>query len=87
MQKSRKKNITNISSPKTVSRYVHPFIELVERKASSDEMINTMATYLDISTTEDEASGEKAYYMVDQCQFIAPVLQVFSYSVSNGLVK
>lgn len=76
--------VSNPSVSKPTAKYVHPFIELVNRNAPTNELINTMALYLDISTGEDSQSGEKYYLMVDQSEFIAPVLQVFSFSATNG---
>ena len=66
------------------NKFVHPFIELINKKASEAEMISLMALYMGINTGGIDSNNQTYYYMTDQVEFIAPVLQVFSYATCNG---
>ena len=65
-------------------KYIHPFIQLINQNASATEMISTMSAYLSSVEIGTDDNGNKIYDAVDQTEFIAPVIQVFSYCANNG---
>lgn len=80
---------TPASSPQPVvakkrPAYVHPFIEMINRNCSETEMINTLEAFCGRTEVGTDEEGRLIYEAVDQTEFIAPVLQVFSYCATNG---
>lgn len=68
----------------TTYKFVHPFIELINRKASDSEFINTMATFMDRRFVGVDERGVEQFEYVDQMQFFLHTMQVFSYCANNG---
>ncbi|XWV25931.1 hypothetical protein QJ857_gp1149 [Tupanvirus soda lake] len=64
--------------------YVHPFIEMINRNCSESEIINTLQAFCGRIEVGKDQFGRPIYEAVDQTEFIAPVLQVFSYCANNG---
>lgn len=74
-----------VSAPvKKQPKWVHPFIEMVNRNCSEAEMINTLQAYCGRIEVGTDSNGNPIYETVDQTEFIAPILQVFSYCANNG---
>lgn len=65
-------------------QYVHPFIDLINRKCTESEFINTLQTFCGGTEVGTDSHNNPIYEVVDQTEFIAPVLQVFSYCATNG---
>ena len=83
---------TSSSSPVSVPKqtaikratYVHPFIDMINRNCSEAEMINTLQAFCGRVEVGTDQYGRSIYESVDQIEFTAPVLQVFSYCACNG---
>ena len=77
-----------MATPKVVVKkqpaYVHPFIEMINRGCSEAEMINTLQAFCGRVEVGQDQLGRPIYEAVDQIEFIAPVLHVFSYCANNG---
>ena len=64
--------------------YVHPFIELINKGSSEQEIIDTMTTYMGTIPIGKDDNGNDIFDYVDQTLFIQPVMIVFSYATSNN---
>lgn len=64
--------------------YVHPFIDMINRNCTESEMINTLEAFCGRTMVGVDDDGRIVYETVDQTEFIAPVLQVFSYCATHG---
>ena len=75
---------TKTNAPiKKLPPYVHPFITMINEKRSEGEMINTLQAFCGGIEIGTDDNGNSIYEMVDQVEFIAPVLEVFSYCANN----
>jgi hypothetical protein len=72
-----------ITNKPLAKKFVHPFIEMLERRDSEDLLIKTMGLYMGI----DGGTNMQEVYTVDQFEFKAPVLEVFSYACAYGKDK
>ncbi len=70
------------SMPKTI--FVHPFITMIDKNVPESEMVNTLCAFVGPTEFGQDTNGNTIYESVDQTEFIAPVLQVFSFCASNG---
>lgn len=66
------------------SRYVHPFIEIINRGASEAEIINLLQAFCGKTEVGPDDQGNPTFEFVDQTEFIAPMLQLFSHCANNG---
>lgn len=71
-------------APYKKSNYVHPFIELINRNASEDEIIGTLSVFMCSIPIGTDENGRPIYEEVDQLSFLIPVTQVFAYAANNG---
>lgn len=65
-------------------KYVHPFITMIDEKRSESEMIDMLQCFCGRIEVGRDSMGRPIYEIVDQLEFIAPVLEVFSYCANNG---
>lgn len=77
----------SVQSKPTNSAYTHPFIECIHNSASEEEMINTMEVFMGTTPADTPISVQPSYYVIDQMEFIVPVLHVFSNAVSIGKLR
>lgn len=64
--------------------FIHPLIEMINRNCPDAEMIRTLDTFVGKIQVGTDPQGNPIYETVDQMQFIAPVMEVFSYCANNG---
>ena len=64
--------------------FVHPFIAMINEQRSQPEMINTLQAFCGRTQIGVNEKNEPIYDTVDQMEFKAPVMQVFSYCANNG---
>jgi hypothetical protein len=64
--------------------YIHPFIDMINRNCSEVEIINTLQAFCGNIEVGRNSNDQPIYEVVDQNEFLAPVLQVFSYCANNG---
>lgn len=82
--------ISPVPSPKLSNQvrvqpaYVHPFIQLITKNASDAEVINTLNAFVGKIQVGSDQYNRPIYEAVDQTEFLAPILQVFSYAANNG---
>ena len=76
-------NVPQVSIKKK-SDYVHPFIQMIDKYSSESEMINTLEAFCGKTQIGTDQNGQPIYEVIDQMEFFAPVLQVFSYCANNG---
>lgn len=67
------------------NKFVHPFLDMLERRATASEMINTLAAYCGKIEIGKDQYGREIYETVDQTEFIGPVLQVFAYTTTRSM--
>lgn len=70
--------------PQRKPTYTHPFIDMINRNCSEAEMVNTLQVFCGRIEVGTDQYGRPIYESVDQIEFTAPVLQVFSYCANNG---
>ncbi len=78
---------SNSQSPVPVPKknsYVHPLIDMLYKSYSQSEMIGMLEAFCGVSTDGYNDAGQEMFDSVDQTEFIAPVLQVFSHCANNG---
>lgn len=71
---------TNVSSSEP---YVNPLFELVKKGKSQQEIIDNLNAYC--GTHEIEGENEPMFEQVDQYEFIAPALQLFTHCACYGM--
>lgn len=82
--------LTPIIQPITISKnirkqpFVHPFIDMIYKDYSEEKMINMLQAFCGRIEIERDQYDRPIYEIVDQTEFIAPVLQVFSHCANNG---
>lgn len=62
----------------------HPFFDMIDRNCSEAEMINMLQAFCGRTQVGTDQVGRPIYDVVDQLDFLAPVMQVFSYCATNG---
>jgi hypothetical protein len=66
------------------TKFVHPFIDLINRRASSIEMIDMLNIYCGCNEIGTDDNGNPIYEAVDQFEFLTPGLDLFAYCANNG---
>jgi len=66
-------------------QFVHPFIEYVKQRRTDEEIINLMNTYMGCEPKND--NSQPIYNCVDLMEFMAPVLHVMFYAVTNNRIS
>ncbi|CAH6421073.1 Hypothetical protein MVR_LOCUS261 [uncultured virus] len=75
------------SSPIAIPKpqgYVHPLIEMVNKGVSEADMICMLESFCGRQQVGTRPDGQPIYEVVDQTDYIGPVLQVFSYCSTNS---
>ena len=76
-----------VSMPTKRKQYVHPLIELVLNQDTENKMIDWLQSFVGTNKIATGPTGNPIYEVVDQMDFVAPVLELFSYCASNKKMK
>lgn len=67
-------------------RFIHPIISLIFKDVSDQEIISILEAYCGCKEIGVDENNQPIYDIVDQTEFIAPILQLFSHCAAYGRI-